>query len=213
MGEKPGAPKLTEPGLPRPAPGLTAQLRGAQDTVLGEEEEARGTLLGSRPQAGGTRRGTGRHPALMLWPPPHACRKYLRDADRQVLAQRAFVLTVKVLEDTLSELSEVHPAHPGQVPTPPPVGSILTCLPRWEGQFTDDLAITSCEALTRLAKVSSWLVRKVVRLLRQPRPAGPAQETTALTVEQMAKPVAPHPHPPAPRSWCTHGPSSQLGIP
>ena len=36
------------------------------------------------------------------------CRKYLRDADRQVLAQRAFVLTVKVLEDTLSELTEVH---------------------------------------------------------------------------------------------------------
>lgn len=103
--------------------------------------------------------------------------------------------------------------------TPPTLGrsphphlwAVLTCLPRWEGQFTDDLAITSCEALTHLAKVSSWLVRKVVRLLRQPRPAGPAQETTALTVEQMAKPVAPHPHPPAPRSWCTHGPSSQLG--
>lgn len=40
-------------------------------------------------------------------------RKYLRDADRQVLAQRAFILTVKVLEDTLSELAEVC-----QPPTP-----------------------------------------------------------------------------------------------
>lgn len=44
----------------------------------------------------------------LLRPPPCACRKYLRDADRQVLAQRAFILTVKVLEDTLSELAEVH---------------------------------------------------------------------------------------------------------
>lgn len=43
----------------------------------------------------------------LLWPPLCACRKYLRDADRQVLAQRAFILTVKVLEDTLSELAEV----------------------------------------------------------------------------------------------------------
>lgn len=118
-----GPPSSLSLACPAPPLGLTAQLGGAQDTVLGEEEEARGTLLGSRPQAGGTQRGTGRHPALMLWPPPHACRKYLRDADRQVLAQRAFILTVKVLEDTLSELSEVHPAHPGQVPTPPPVGS------------------------------------------------------------------------------------------
>lgn len=38
---------------------------------------------------------------------PYDRRKYLRDADRQVLAQRAFILTVKVLEDTLSELAEV----------------------------------------------------------------------------------------------------------
>uniref|UniRef100_A0A8C9FW29 Calcineurin-binding protein cabin-1 MEF2-binding domain-containing protein n=1 Tax=Pavo cristatus TaxID=9049 RepID=A0A8C9FW29_PAVCR len=34
-------------------------------------------------------------------------RKYLRDADRQVLAQQAFVLTVKVLEDTLNDLTQV----------------------------------------------------------------------------------------------------------
>uniref|UniRef100_A0ACB8FXW1 Uncharacterized protein n=1 Tax=Sphaerodactylus townsendi TaxID=933632 RepID=A0ACB8FXW1_9SAUR len=34
-------------------------------------------------------------------------RKYLRDADRQVLAQRAFVLTVTVLEDMLNEFTEV----------------------------------------------------------------------------------------------------------
>lgn len=40
--------------------------------------------------------------ALLLW---H--RKYLRDADRQVLAQQAFVLTVKVLEDTLNDLTQV----------------------------------------------------------------------------------------------------------
>lgn len=77
-----------------------------------------GKLLGSRPQADGQqsrgREGSGiqlscvaltlHHP---LRPPPCACRKYLRDADRQVLAQRAFILTVKVLEDTLSELAEV----------------------------------------------------------------------------------------------------------
>ncbi|KAM8960713.1 calcineurin-binding protein cabin-1 [Pelodytes ibericus] len=36
---------------------------------------------------------------------PDQGKKYLRDVDRQVLAQRAFVLTVKVLEDTLSDLS------------------------------------------------------------------------------------------------------------
>lgn len=39
---------------------------------------------------------------ILLW---H--RKYLRDADRQVLAQQAFVLTVKVLEDTLNDLTQV----------------------------------------------------------------------------------------------------------
>ncbi|KAG8523100.1 Calcineurin-binding protein cabin-1, partial [Galemys pyrenaicus] len=43
----------------------------------------------------------------MLQRTPDQGKKYLRDADRQVLAQRAFILTVKVLEDTLSELAEV----------------------------------------------------------------------------------------------------------
>lgn len=54
-----------------------------------------------------------------LWPSLCACRKYLRDADRQVLAQRAFILTVKVLEDTLSELAEVR--------SPPPPSSPRGC--------------------------------------------------------------------------------------
>ncbi|XP_036923186.1 calcineurin-binding protein cabin-1 isoform X2 [Sturnira hondurensis] len=48
----------------------------------------------------------------MLQRTPDQGKKYLRDADRQVLAQRAFILTVKVLEDTLSELSEGS-EHPG----------------------------------------------------------------------------------------------------
>ncbi|EMP32144.1 Calcineurin-binding protein cabin-1 [Chelonia mydas] len=49
-------------------------------------------------------------PDTWSWHVSYQCttiRKYLRDADRQVLAQRAFVLTVKVLEDTLNELTEV----------------------------------------------------------------------------------------------------------
>ncbi|KAK2121237.1 hypothetical protein P7K49_002623 [Saguinus oedipus] len=46
----------------------------------------------------------------MLQRTPDQGKKYLRDADRQVLAQRAFILTVKVLEDTLTELAEV-PSH------------------------------------------------------------------------------------------------------
>ncbi|XP_029475097.1 calcineurin-binding protein cabin-1 isoform X2 [Rhinatrema bivittatum] len=41
----------------------------------------------------------------MLQRTPDQGKKYLRDADRQVLAQRAFVLTVKVLEDTLKNLT------------------------------------------------------------------------------------------------------------
>ncbi|XP_028566665.2 calcineurin-binding protein cabin-1 isoform X2 [Podarcis muralis] len=43
----------------------------------------------------------------MLQRTPDQGKKYLRDADRQVLAQRAFVLTVTVLEDMLNELTEV----------------------------------------------------------------------------------------------------------
>ncbi|XP_053135173.1 calcineurin-binding protein cabin-1 isoform X2 [Hemicordylus capensis] len=43
----------------------------------------------------------------MLQRTPDQGKKYLRDADRQVLAQRAFVLTVTVLEDMLIELTKV----------------------------------------------------------------------------------------------------------
>ncbi|XP_063000055.1 calcineurin-binding protein cabin-1 isoform X2 [Elgaria multicarinata webbii] len=43
----------------------------------------------------------------MLQRTPDQGKKYLRDADRQVLAQRAFILTVLVLEDMLNELTEV----------------------------------------------------------------------------------------------------------
>ncbi|KAM4051300.1 calcineurin-binding protein cabin-1 isoform 6-T7 [Anomaloglossus baeobatrachus] len=43
--------------------------------------------------------------SCMLQRTPDQGKKYLRDVDRQVLAQRAFVLTVKVLEDMLSDLS------------------------------------------------------------------------------------------------------------
>ncbi|XP_027250020.1 calcineurin-binding protein cabin-1 isoform X3 [Cricetulus griseus] len=51
----------------------------------------------------------------MLQRTPDQGKKYLRDADRQVLAQRAFILTVKVLEDTLSELAGGL-EHPGPKP-------------------------------------------------------------------------------------------------
>uniref|UniRef100_A0A670ZWS4 Calcineurin-binding protein cabin-1 n=1 Tax=Pseudonaja textilis TaxID=8673 RepID=A0A670ZWS4_PSETE len=50
----------------------------------------------------------------MLQRTPDQGKKYLRDADRQVLAQRAFVLTVMVLEDMLHELTEVSLPVPGQ---------------------------------------------------------------------------------------------------
>ncbi|XP_043924776.1 calcineurin-binding protein cabin-1 isoform X3 [Protopterus annectens] len=43
----------------------------------------------------------------MLQRTPDQGKKYLRDADRQVLAKRAFILTVKVLEDTLNGLTGV----------------------------------------------------------------------------------------------------------
>ncbi|XP_044539175.1 calcineurin-binding protein cabin-1-like, partial [Gracilinanus agilis] len=50
--------------------------------------------------------GTLLRVSSMLQRTPDQGKKYLRDADRQVLAQRAFVLTVKVLEETLTELTE-----------------------------------------------------------------------------------------------------------
>ncbi|KAL8180663.1 UNVERIFIED_CONTAM: hypothetical protein K2H54_030654, partial [Gekko kuhli] len=50
--------------------------------------------------------GTLQKVSSMLQRTPDQGKKYLRDADRQVLAQRAFVLTVTVLEDMLNELTE-----------------------------------------------------------------------------------------------------------
>ncbi|XP_074055765.1 calcineurin-binding protein cabin-1 isoform X2 [Macrotis lagotis] len=55
--------------------------------------------------------GTLLRVSSMLQRTPDQGKKYLRDADRQVLAQRAFVLTVKVLEETLSELTEGSEGH------------------------------------------------------------------------------------------------------
>ncbi|CAH2295452.1 calcineurin-binding cabin-1 isoform X2 [Pelobates cultripes] len=53
--------------------------------------------------------------SCMLQRTPDQGKKYLRDVDRQVLAQRAFILTVKVLEDTLSDLSgEPYNSDPSQ---------------------------------------------------------------------------------------------------
>ncbi|KAM9858179.1 calcineurin-binding protein cabin-1 [Aulostomus maculatus] len=45
--------------------------------------------------------------SFMLQRTPDQGKKYLRDVDRQVLAKRAFFLTVKVLEDSLNSLSGV----------------------------------------------------------------------------------------------------------
>uniref|UniRef100_UPI0037E77329 calcineurin-binding protein cabin-1 n=1 Tax=Semicossyphus pulcher TaxID=241346 RepID=UPI0037E77329 len=45
--------------------------------------------------------------SFMLQRTPDQGKKYLRDVDRQVLAKRAFFLTVKVLEDNLNSLSGV----------------------------------------------------------------------------------------------------------
>lgn len=42
-------------------------------------------------------------------------RKYLRDGDRQVLAKRAFFLTVKVLEDNLNTLTGVRKRQPPHI--------------------------------------------------------------------------------------------------
>ncbi|XP_066221590.1 calcineurin-binding protein cabin-1 isoform X1 [Saccopteryx leptura] len=61
----------------------------------------------------------------MLQRTPDQGKKYLRDADRQVLAQRAFILTVKVLEDTLSELAEGS-EHPGPKPCGLPGAKMTT---------------------------------------------------------------------------------------
>ncbi|KAK2837599.1 hypothetical protein Q5P01_014811 [Channa striata] len=55
--------------------------------------------------------------SLMLQRTPDQGKKYLRDVDRQVLAKRAFFLTVKVLEDNLNILTGVSEQLP-KVPAP-----------------------------------------------------------------------------------------------
>ncbi|KAG7480660.1 hypothetical protein MATL_G00058640 [Megalops atlanticus] len=55
--------------------------------------------------------------SFMLQRTPDQGKKYLRDVDRQVLAKRAFFLTVKVLEDNLNKLTGVS-EQPSKVSTP-----------------------------------------------------------------------------------------------
>ncbi|XP_029017692.1 calcineurin-binding protein cabin-1 isoform X2 [Betta splendens] len=55
--------------------------------------------------------------SFMLQRTPDQGKKYLRDVDRQVLAKRAFFLTVKVLEDNLNSLTGVSEQFP-KVPAP-----------------------------------------------------------------------------------------------
>ncbi|KAL4660425.1 calcineurin-binding protein cabin-1 isoform X2 [Arapaima gigas] len=62
--------------------------------------------------------------SLMLQRTPEQGKKYLRDVDRQVLAKRAFFLTVKVLEDNLNKLTGV-PDSPLSSPALP-VGEMTT---------------------------------------------------------------------------------------
>ncbi|XP_036791721.1 calcineurin-binding protein cabin-1-like isoform X4 [Oncorhynchus mykiss] len=55
--------------------------------------------------------------SFMLQRTPDQGKKYLRDVDRQVLAQRAFFLAVKFLEDNLNKLTGVS-EQPSKVPAP-----------------------------------------------------------------------------------------------
>lgn len=55
--------------------------------------------------------------SFMLQRTPDQGKKYLRDGDRQVLAKRAFFLTVKVLEDNLNSLTGVS-EQPSKAPAP-----------------------------------------------------------------------------------------------
>uniref|UniRef100_G3PFX0 Calcineurin binding protein 1 n=1 Tax=Gasterosteus aculeatus TaxID=69293 RepID=G3PFX0_GASAC len=56
--------------------------------------------------------------SFMLQRTPDQGKKYLRDVDRQVLAKRAFFLTVKVLEDNLNSLKGVsEQLHKAPVPS------------------------------------------------------------------------------------------------
>uniref|UniRef100_A0A8C9VN10 Calcineurin-binding protein cabin-1 n=1 Tax=Scleropages formosus TaxID=113540 RepID=A0A8C9VN10_SCLFO len=62
--------------------------------------------------------------SFMLQRTPEQGKKYLRDVDRQVLAKRAFFLTVKVLEDNLNKLTGVLDL-PLSTPAPP-LGDMTT---------------------------------------------------------------------------------------
>ncbi|KAM3610377.1 uncharacterized protein V6R79_003088 [Siganus canaliculatus] len=62
--------------------------------------------------------------SFMLQRTPDQGKKYLRDVDRQVLAKRAFFLTVKVLEDNLNSLTGVS-EQPLKAPAPP-MGEMTT---------------------------------------------------------------------------------------
>uniref|UniRef100_A0A672HWL7 Calcineurin binding protein 1 n=1 Tax=Salarias fasciatus TaxID=181472 RepID=A0A672HWL7_SALFA len=55
--------------------------------------------------------------SFMLQRTPDQGKKYLRDVDRQVLAKRAFFLTVKVLEDNLNSLTGVMVEKPAPAPS------------------------------------------------------------------------------------------------
>ncbi|XP_075424588.1 calcineurin-binding protein cabin-1 isoform X2 [Ascaphus truei] len=55
--------------------------------------------------------------SCMLQRTPDQGKKYLRDVDRRVLAQRAYILTVRVLEETLSDLcGDSHDSDPSPFP-------------------------------------------------------------------------------------------------
>ncbi|XP_066546101.1 calcineurin-binding protein cabin-1 isoform X3 [Amia ocellicauda] len=56
--------------------------------------------------------------SFMLQRTPDQGKKYLRDVDRQVLAKKAFFLTVNVLEDTLNKLTGVSEQPPSKVSAP-----------------------------------------------------------------------------------------------
>lgn len=81
--------------------------------------------------------------AFLVFRPPLS-RKYLRDGDRQVLAKRAFFLTVKVLEDNLNSLTGV------RKPQPPPSSHP-------SGRFYQFLLFSRClNSLTKCQRPPLW---------------------------------------------------------
>ncbi|XP_015221768.2 calcineurin-binding protein cabin-1 isoform X4 [Lepisosteus oculatus] len=70
--------------------------------------------------------------SFMLQRTPDQGKKYLRDVDRQVLAKRAFFLTVKVLEETLNKLTGV-----SEQPTSKPPSGFM-------GEMTTDVSNKPC---------------------------------------------------------------------